>query len=120
MYKPELCWCVPDPPFMKYLRHSEGLTWYNEEDWHRWEDRFPFIKERRWFGPPGNRYVRERLPKAPYVIGIVGDYAQETPPEDRVYGRMEINSLFAENRLKIRGYNRYDPEGTPTQAPSLW
>ena len=109
LYGPQLCWCVPEPHFINYLRRGMGLTWYDYERWHLWEHRFPFIK-----GPTG----RKRLPQHPHTVGIVG--GDDVLPENREYGLLELNSLSAEERFEIARYNHYDAEGKATLVPSLF
>ena len=108
LYKPELCWCVPDFHFMDYLRRGEGLSWYDYKNWHLWEHKFPLIKDRR-----------NRVPQDPYTVGIVGN-APQIPPEDRAYGIAEVYSLLVKKRLEICRHNRYDEVGHATEAPSLF
>lgn len=110
LYGPQLCWCVPVPHFINYLRRGMGLTWYDYERWHMWGHWFPFIK-----GPTG----RKSLPKHPATVGIVGD-GDDVLPENREYGLLELNSLFAEERFEIARYNHYDAEDGPTLVPSLF
>ena len=115
LYHPELCWCVPAPAFIAYLRRGEGLSRYDYANWHLWESRFPLIGqihyvrgERRW-----------RVPENPYTVGIVGD-GLDTPDEDRKYGIVEVKSLLAKKRLEIVRYNRYDEAGNATPVLSLF
>ncbi|MDE2812808.1 MAG: hypothetical protein OXM01_07290 [Gemmatimonadota bacterium] len=116
LYKPQLCWCVPEPKaFIAYLRRGEGLSWYDYRTWHLWERKFPLVKERSWV----SGVMRERVPKDPHTVGIVGD-GDEVPSEDRAYGLVEVNSLLAEGRLEIVRYNHYDEAGNATEFPSLF
>ena len=110
LYHPELCWCVPAPAFMAYLRRGEGLSWYDEVNYHLWPQRFPLLRQTYYSGPPHRRERHVRTRRDPHTVGIVGD-GPDTPDEDREYGIVEVKSLLAKKRLEIVRYFRYDEAG---------
>lgn len=102
LYEPSLCWCVPVPPVVHFLRRGEGLSGYDEGSWHLWKERWPFIKTPN-----------------PHTVPIVGD-DEGMPCEAGEIGIGEINALFAQDRMEIVRYYTYAAAGTPTVAPSLF
>ena len=102
LYEPSLCWCVPVPPFVQFLRQGEGLSRYDESSWHLWKERWPFIKVSN-----------------PHTVPIVGD-DEGMPCEAGEIGIGAIDSLFAKDRMEIVSYYIYDDDGNPTVAPSLF